>query len=241
MKIAIVGYGRMGKCIEQQAKNLGIEVGHIIDSTKELEQANFAPDEVVIYFTAPEVFQRNIAILAKKKVNVVVGTTGWYDDLESVEKLVKDNNIGFLWSSNFSIGVNLFWKIAAQSTAIFDKMKNYDVFLHESHHRMKEDAPSGTAITLSEKVLENSSTKKELKMINETGKVGESDLTISVTRGGNIPGIHSVFIDSPEDTIEITHTARNRDGFALGAVQTARWLNDKKGIFTMQDFLSELN
>ena len=240
MKIAIIGYGRMGKCIEQQAKKLNVELSQIIKSTEELQQASFAKDEIAIDFAVPETFMQNLAIFAEKKVSVVVGTTGWYDDLAKVEEIVKKAEIGFFWSANYSLGVNLFWRLAGQATKLMDKMDDYDVFLHEAHHRFKLDAPSGTAITLGENILKNSSKKTQLALTSATSAPKKTDLNISVTRGGQIPGTHSVCFDSVEDSIEIVHTARSRDGFALGSVKVAQWMNGKQGVFTMDDFLADL-
>jgi len=183
---------------------------------------------------------RNIEALAKRGLNVVVGTTGWYDQLPRVRDIVAKNKIGFFYTPNFSLGVQLFWKIVAQAAALMDGFEDYDVFGHEWHHAHKTDSPSGTAKRTAEIILQHLHRKKTLVTQTLMRAPRPEELHFTSTRGGDIPGTHRVTFDSPYDTIDITHTARSRAGFAAGAVRAAEWLKGKKGFFTMDDYLQDV-
>ncbi len=178
--------------------------------------------------------------MAATGTNLVMGTTGWYDEMTRVREIVEDSGIGFLWASNFSIGVHMFWKVLEEASKQFAKFPEYDVFGHEFHHNMKADSPSGTAKSTAEIVLKNSPGKKEISYETQHEKVSPETLHFSSTRGGKIPGTHSVYFDSAADTVEITHTARSREGFASGALRCAQWLNGKTGFFTIEDYLTSI-
>jgi 4-hydroxy-tetrahydrodipicolinate reductase len=250
MNIALVGYGKMG----QEIKNLATENHNIImvvDSksapepsgnfVKTLKEANFSTTDVAIDFTHPSVIKENIQIYCDKKVNVVVGTTGWTDDLAIIQKKVEDAGIGFLWASNFSIGVHLFWDMVRRGGELMNHFDHYDAFGHEFHHNQKADSPSGTARSTSQILLDTIDRKTTLVTNELNRKIEPNELHFSSTRGGSIPGTHSVLFDSPADTIEIKHTARNRSGFASGALLCAEWLKGKKGFFSIEDYLNNLN
>lgn len=231
MKIALVGYGKMGKIIDGIAVKRGHEVVARLKETPTVENLN-NPD-VVIEFSLPEVAFDNIKACLENKIPVICGTTGWLDKKAEIEKIAVDNDTAFLYGSNFSLGVNLFF---ALNERLADLMKNVDEYscqLEEIHHVHKKDAPSGTAISIAEGIIHNNPKFNAWKLEETQGK----ELGIFAIREDEVPGTHSVFYRSEVDEIEIKHTAFNRDGFALGAVVAAEWIKDKKGNFGMKDVL----
>lgn len=215
----------MGKEIELQAKQLRISISQIIDQKKDLQKATFKPDEVAIEFTSPEVCLQNLHELIEKKVPVVCGTTGWLNNIREIESLVKKNQGSFLYASNFSIGVHLFWKTLEQLSKSMNTFDQYNVSVREVHHTQKKDKPSGTAKTSAEIVS---------KYIHRV-----KNLDIESIREGTVVGDHHVFFDSAEDTIELVHKAKSRAGFARGAIACAQWIHDKKGFFSIEDYMKE--
>lgn len=230
MKIALLGYGRMGKAIEQ----IALERGHEIVIRKDVDpiDVDLSLADAAIDFSHPTAAFDNIKDCIDNKVAVVSGTTGWLDRFDEIKSYCEANNGAFIYASNFSIGVNLFFNLNAHLAKMMEQIKGYDVAMEEIHHVHKLDAPSGTAISLANDILE----KSEKKHWNiETAD--SDDLFIKVKREGEVPGTHSVSYTSAIDAIEIKHTAFNRTGFALGAVVAAEWLHGKKGIFNMKDVL----
>lgn len=228
MRIALIGYGAMGKLIERLAVDQGNEVGVIIDDS----DANLFAGEVAeklkgcdvaIEFTVGMAVRRNVEACVKANVPVVVGTTGWSEDRVLIENLVRDGNGTLIFGANFSIGVNLFYKVAEYAAELFSKFPEYESFIEEQHHSRKKDAPSGTALKLKE-VAE--------KHVN----IGR----IAATRAGSIPGTHRLGFDSAADQILLEHTARNREGFALGAIKAAEWIVGKKGFYEFTDVIEGL-
>jgi 4-hydroxy-tetrahydrodipicolinate reductase len=232
MKIALLGYGRMGKTIENIAKARGHEIVAIIDKDNPKDSLNGA--EVAINFSIPSAAVENITYALNEGVAVVCGTTGWLDSLTDIESLCTNKKGAFLYASNFSLGVNIFFALNEKLAQIMGQHKQYDVSLSEIHHTKKLDAPSGTAITLAEGILPY--IDKNAWALEEDAK--EIDLTIRAERMADVPGTHTVDYNSETDKISIEHTAHNRDGFALGSVIAAEWLNGKSGIFTMKDVLN---
>ncbi|VXC01898.1 MULTISPECIES: 4-hydroxy-tetrahydrodipicolinate reductase [Chryseobacterium] len=231
MKIALVGYGRMGRIIDEIASKRGHEVVARLKETPTAENLN-NPD-VVIEFSLPEVAFDNIKACLENKIPVICGTTGWLERKSEVEQLAVENETAFLYGSNFSLGVNLFF---ALNEKLADLMKNVDEYscqLEEIHHIHKLDAPSGTAISLAEGIIKNNN-KFDAWKLEETQ---DKNLGIFAIRENEVPGTHSVYYRSEVDEIEIKHTAYNRNGFALGAVVASEWIKDKKGNFTMKDVL----
>ena len=230
MKIALLGYGKMGKIIEK----LALEKGHTIiskinqDSSKE----ELLKADIAIEFSTPEAAVSNIKFCLENGIPIVSGTTGWLAHYDEMIKLCENRNGSFIYASNFSIGVNLFFSINEYVSNLMKPWKDYQVSIEEIHHTKKLDAPSGTGITLAEEIVKNSD-KKNWKL-NE-----EADGTIKITakRMDEVKGTHIINYDSNIDTISIKHEAHSRDGFALGALLAAEWLADKKGIFTMKDVL----
>jgi 4-hydroxy-tetrahydrodipicolinate reductase len=241
MKIAIVGYGKMGKAIEQVAQKFSIKISQIIKDQQDLINATFDKNEIAIEFTEPAICMENIKLLAEKKVNIVCGTTGWYDDMALVKKTVEQNNIGFAYSSNFSIGVNIFWRTVEQLAKLMNSVEDYDVAGHEIHHNHKKDSPSGTAIHTAEILLKNLDRKsKVLTQTTNDREILPEELHFTSARLGNVIGKHSVIFDSIYDTIEITHNSKSRECYAIGAIKTAKWLCNKKGFFDFQKHMEEI-
>lgn len=236
MKIALVGYGKMGKTIERIALERGHEVVLRISSSNQsdLIKDNLANADVVIEFTNPEAAFDNVRKCLMAGTPVVCGSTGWNEKLEEAYKICLENNTAMLQSSNFSIGVNVFFEINKLLAQIMNQYPNYEVSIEETHHTHKKDAPSGTAITIAERILEQLDRKKTWSI---TQPIVPSELSIVAHRIDEVPGTHNVKYSSDIDEIELIHTAHNRDGFALGAVVTAEFLQGKKGIFKMKDVL----
>lgn len=231
MKIALVGYGRMGKIIDEIALKRGHEVVARLKETPTAENLN-NPD-VVIEFSLPEVAFDNIKACLENKIPVICGTTGWLERKSEVEQLAVENETAFLYGSNFSLGVNLFFALNEKLAGLMKNIDEYSCQLEEIHHIHKLDAPSGTAISLAEGIIKNND-KFDAWKLEETQ---EKQLGIFAIRENEVPGTHSVYYKSEVDEIEIKHTAYNRNGFALGAVVAAEWIKDKKGNFTMKDVL----
>lgn len=225
MKIALIGYGKMGKMIEKNAVERGHEIVARINS-KEWDADAVRQAEMCIEFSRPEAAISNIRKLAELKKEVVIGTTGWYDQLELVRSIVENAGIGALYSPNFSIGINLMMKMVEHAASLMNAFDEYDVACIEAHHRHKVDSPSGTAEMIT-KGIEGS-----LKRVD---KVPTSSI-----RCGSIPGTHTVLFDSPCDTLSITHTARNREGFASGAVLAGEWLQGRRGLYTFADCMQSI-
>ncbi|AFL79744.1 dihydrodipicolinate reductase [Aequorivita sublithincola DSM 14238] len=230
MKIALLGYGKMGKTIER----LALEKGHsvVFKSSIDSSEGNFEDAEVAIEFSSPEAAVKNISKALEARIPVVSGTTGWLEKYDEMVKLCEKRNGSFISASNFSIGVNLFFSINEYAAKLMAPWKEYNVSVEEIHHLEKKDAPSGTAITIAEGILKHSN-KKNWKLNTSE----ENSLNIIAKREEDVKGTHLVSYDSEIDTISFVHEAHSREGFAKGAILAAEWLKDKKGIFTMKDVL----
>jgi len=237
MKIAILGYGKMGQEIERIAILRKHEVALIIDSIEDWEKdgGRLGEADVAIEFSQPDAVLDNIYHCFEANVPVVVGTTGWYEDMEQVRKDCLDREQTIFYSTNFSIGVNLFFELNRNLAALMSKWVDYEISIEETHHIHKQDAPSGTAIVLANDIIRNSERKE--KWVKEMSENPE-ELGIQSFRTENVPGTHRVKYESEVDSIEIIHTAKNRRGFAIGALLAAEWLPGKKGIYEMKDLLS---
>ncbi len=231
MRIALVGYGKMGKIIDEIATKRGHEVVARLNESPTFE--NLSNPDVVIEFSNPEVAFNNIKTCLENKIPVICGTTGWLTQKPEIEQIALANDSAFMYGSNFSLGVNLFFELNEKLAAMMKNFSEYNVQLEEIHHIHKLDAPSGTAISLAEGVLKNNEKFDAWKLEETEG----NQLGIFAVRENEVPGTHSVFYRSEVDEIEIKHTAFNRNGFALGAVVAAEWIQGKKGIFTMKDVL----
>lgn len=236
MKLALIGYGKMGKTIERIALERGHEIVSIIDvdNLADFKSEAFRSADVCIEFTIPHVALSNIRSAFESGVPVVCGTTGWTEALPELKEQIALNGNTLFWSSNFSIGVNIFMAINKHLAKIMNKFPEYNVEMTEVHHTQKLDAPSGTAITLAEGILEN--LNRKTKWSAETENSPE-EMAIQSIREGQVPGIHTITYESEVDTISITHDAKSREGFALGAVVAAEFTAGKKGYLTMSDLL----
>ena len=230
MKIALLGYGKMGKVIERIALERGHEIVLKKDESNTFDGLSSA--DVAIDFSVPSAAVTNISTCLNMGVPVVSGTTGWLEHYDEMVALCKEKNGGFIYGSNFSLGVNLFFELNEYLAKMMSKFDNYKVSMEEIHHTQKLDKPSGTAISLANGVIKHTD-KKNWSIENPTSE----DVFIDVKRIAEVPGTHSIFYNSDVDFIEIKHLAHNREGFALGAVIAAEWLSDKKGVFTMKDVL----
>ena len=236
MKIALIGYGKMGKAIEEIALEKGHEIVLKIDvqNNADFTKENLQKAEVAIEFTGPHSAYENVKKCIEFGVPVVSGSTGWLDKWNEISALCETHNACLVYSSNYSIGVNLFFELNKQLAKLMEPYESYDVRMTEIHHTEKKDAPIGTAISLAEQILANISRKKD--WVNAPS-LTPSDLVITSERIDPAPGTHTVAYSSPIDTIEITHTAHTRKGFASGAVLAAEFAKNKSGIFTMKEVL----
>ena len=237
MKIALIGYGKMGKAIEEIAVNRGHGIVLKIDEYNlgDFNRKNISAADVAIEFTGPHSAYDNVKRTLEFDVPLVCGSTGWLDKLDEIKKLCVERDGSFIYASNFSVGVNIFFEINKKLATLMAHQKDYEVQVTEIHHTQKKDAPSGTAITIAEQILENLKRKKT--WVNHISDNTE-ELEILSERTDPAPGIHKIKYSSAVDDIEIIHTAHSRQGFALGAVLAAEYIKDKKGIFSMKDVLS---
>src|SRR5215204_792552 len=229
MKIALIGFGAMGRLIRTLAENKNHEIAVIIDES----DANLSAEDLAeklkgadaaIDFSVAEAVVRNVRACLAARVPLVEGTTGWNAEREAVKKLVEEKQGAFVFGANFSVGVNLFYRITDFAVELFSKFDDYETFIEEPHHLRKKDAPSGTALKLKEIVAKHI----------------ESDFSVAATRAGNIPGTHTVGFDASADTVELTHTARSREGFAGGAILAAEWIAEREGFYEFTDVMNEI-
>jgi 4-hydroxy-tetrahydrodipicolinate reductase len=230
MKIAILGYGKMGKLVEVLARNEGLEIGPKLDihnnaGGQGITMPAMAGVDVAMEFSQPDAVVPNVEAAARLGIHLVVGTTGWSDSFNKVERIVRESGIGMVYGANFSIGMNLFYEIVAHAAQLMGKFPQYDPFLAEQHHRAKKDAPSGTAISL-QKILAP----------HFSGRTP----AIASTRAGFIPGNHQVGFDGEADTILLEHRVRNRQGLAQGAILAARWIAGKKGLYDFHSVFAQM-
>ena len=230
MKIALLGYGKMGKLVETIALREGMQVGPKLDINdnpggRGITAATMEGVDVAIEFSQPDAVLPNIEAAAHAGVHVVVGTTGWVDQRRKVEQMVLDSGIGLIYGSNFSLGMNLFFEIISHSARLIGMLPQYDAYLSEEHHRAKKDAPSGTALSLLDLMRPH---------------LTHPNLSIASIRAGSIPGTHVVGFDSEADTIVLEHRARSRQGFAEGAVLAARWIAGRKGFYDFRKVFREI-
>ena len=237
MKLAIIGYGKMGHEVEQVALERGHQVIVTIDNETEWSERLLLVEsaDVAIEFSHPSAALTNIHRTLETGIPLVCGTTGWYAELETIKDLCKEKNGTFFYASNYSIGANLFMAVNRYLARLMNNYNEYDVVMEETHHVYKADAPSGTAITLAEDIMANNGSKTNWTIDLPAQK---QELYIKPVRYRNTPGIHTVCWESTIDAIEITHTAKGRRGLALGAIIAAEWIKDRKGIFTMKDLLN---
>lgn len=241
-KIALIGYGKMGRMIQDLAETMPVQIVSIIDPHQEgcdseITNETLKDAEVCIEFSHPAVVIDNIRQVCACKRNLVVGTTGWNDRLDEVKNMVENSRVGMVYGSNLSIGMNLFYEIVEKSAEVFSRYDEYDAYGFELHHRQKADSPSGTAKELSNILLTALANKDKVQYEKVDRKIMPEELHFASVRAGFIPGTHNVGFDSEADTIELIHRVRNRRGFALGALKAAIWVAGKTGLFTFRDFI----
>jgi 4-hydroxy-tetrahydrodipicolinate reductase len=243
MNIALIGHGRMGAEIERAAlaRNITVKKIFTIDNNpggRALTPESLRGVDVCIEFTTPQAAVKNIEAVAKAGLPIVVGTTGWYDQLGVVRKVIETRGTGLVYAANFSVGVNILNHLVNCAGHLFDKYEMYDAAIHETHHRGKVDSPSGTALHLSQLLMKSIRRITTVVAGNPDGRIPPGGLSVSSTRLGNTVGEHSVVFDSEADTLEIVHRAKNRSGFAHGSLIAAEWIRGKTGVYTMEDVLT---
>ncbi|MBU8914237.1 MAG: 4-hydroxy-tetrahydrodipicolinate reductase [Spirochaetales bacterium] len=250
MNIAIVGYGRMGHEVERALTARGHTVSAVVDPVSPSDGSADLYDEVspralggcdvAIEFSLPEAIVSNAKAYAETGCPAVVGTTGWLHQLDEVRAVVEASEIGFVYGSNFSIGAHIFFAVSRYAASLVRNIEEYDLLIHEMHHREKKDSPSGTALTLAQSVLDVVPRKRRI----ETGRLDRApepdELHVSSSRVGSVPGTHTFTMDSAADTIEVRHQARSRGGFALGAVLAAEWIVGRTGFHSVESFVQAL-
>ncbi|MDI1242475.1 MAG: dihydrodipicolinate reductase C-terminal domain-containing protein [bacterium] len=229
MRIALIGYGRMGHAVRDLAEARGHDVPVIVGEAHQHMAAEMFPEtlrmaDVAIDFSSAEAVCRNVEACMLAEIPIVVGTTGWSDEMSDITAIVQKSGGAMIFGANFSIGVNLFYKVAEYAAELFARFPDYEAFIEEQHHSRKRDAPSGTALKLKE-------------VVEKHVTIGD----IAATRAGNIPGTHRLGFDSAADQILLEHTARSRDGFALGAIKAAEWIVAKKGFYEFADVLDSIS
>lgn len=226
MRLLLLGHGRMGKLVESLASEYDATIAAVVtraDAVKKLRDADFGPVDVAIDFTLADAVPRNLPLLAERRINAVIGTTGWAAQEPALREVVNRAGIGVLAAANFSLGLNLFQLVVEEAARRFAPHPGFGAWIHELHHAAKKDAPSGTAL--------------QLKTGMERAGYARP-IDVSSTRAGSIPGMHTVGFDGPADTVTLTHAVRDRAVFARGALEAARWLKGKRGWYTMRDFLT---
>ena len=233
MNIALFGYGKMGKMIEQ----LAMGRGHTITAKVDVDspEIDFTKVDVAIDFSTPDAAFDNLKRCFENQTPVVCGTTGWLDQYDEAINLCNTNATGFIYASNFSLGVNLFFALNEKLAKMMQGVEGYEATMEEIHHTQKLDAPSGTAITLAEGIIANHSKYNQWDLYT---KSASDAIPVTAKRIVRVPGTHTIDYSSQVDSIEIKHTAHNREGFALGAIMAAEWLKDKKGVYSMKDVLN---
>jgi 4-hydroxy-tetrahydrodipicolinate reductase len=234
MKIAIIGYGKMGKAIEQIAKERNHEIAIIIDKNDDINSIKNYKVDVAIEFSTPETAYENIKSCLNSNVPIVIGTTGWLHKYAEIENLCKQQNSSFIFASNYSIGANIYFEMNKKLAKIMNNQSNFEVSIDETHHIHKLDAPSGTAITIANDIIQEIERKKTWTL----AKQEENSIQINAIRKGEVFGIHTVNYESENDILQFTHKAKSRNGLAFGAVVAAEYIHNKKGIFTMKDILN---
>jgi 4-hydroxy-tetrahydrodipicolinate reductase len=241
LRLALIGYGKMGKEVERVAIDRGMEITARVDvDAPSLSTEGVQKADVAVHFALPPTVVQHVEELAKLRKPIVVGTTGWQSDREKVRSLVQLSGIGLVHASNFSLGVNVLYRILREAGTLLDRFQEYDVSVHEIHHKDKVDSPSGTAVSIANVLFSTIKRKREILSGSPDGKIRPEQLQVTSGRIGSVVGIHSVTFDSTADSIEIVHTAKNRTGFALGAVIAAEWIKDKQGIFTFDEVLEDV-
>jgi 4-hydroxy-tetrahydrodipicolinate reductase len=246
LRYGLIGYGRMGKEIQRLASEQDTSLQWIYDSNNPQHDNRpndtaLSDTDVIIEFTIPDAVLENIRYACSVKKNIIVGTTGWYDKIDEVRGMVEAAGIGLFYAQNFSIGIQLFLRMIKHVAKLMDQFPEYDISLHERHHNRKADAPSGTALKIAHDILDSVERKTKIYVENPDKVPVPEELYVSSERVGNVPGTHIISMDSNADSIQLVHSARNREGFASGAVKAAHWIKGKTGMYSIEDMIDELN
>ena len=245
IKVALIGYGKMGQIIDNIAPVCGAEIVSRIDpkapkaNWKDINEESLAAADVCIDFSHPDAVLNTLKKIAPSHKPVVIGTTGWYDHMGQVQDIVDKFGLGVIYAQNFSVGMNLFMKIVQNAGKLINGCANYDVAVSEIHHNQKIDSPSGTARAIANILLENNSRKKKLNCHLGNEKIAPDELQVSSVRVGTVPGTHTVLFNSEQDTITLTHQAHHRTAWAEGALTAAKWIRNKKGFYNITDMMEE--
>ncbi len=243
IKIGLIGYGRMGKLIKEISAKNNVEISNIFDPNLNnilSDNSDLSNTDIFIDFSTSENILKNAEIILKNKKKLIIGTTGWYDDMDKMKSLCNRYKGGIIVGGNFSIGMNAFYEIINFSSKLFNKLKDYDVYGWEQHHVGKSDSPSGTAKEISTVILNNIERKTIAQFNKLDRKIKPEEFHFASIRGGQISGIHNLQFDSIFDTLTLTHSAKSREGFATGAIEAAKWLLNKKGFFMYKDIFKEI-
>jgi 4-hydroxy-tetrahydrodipicolinate reductase len=245
MRIAIIGYGSMGREVEKALIQRGHSIAARVDPTQPADAKSLtgeiaAASDAAIEFSTPDAALSNAEGYVRFGLSAVVGTTGWYARLDEMKRILSAAPIGYLYGSNYSVGAHIYFALVAAAAELAGTSPEYDILGYEIHHKRKKDSPSGTALSIAKIITSANARKKELVTERLDRAVKENELHFASVRGGEFPGTHTVLVDSAFDTIELTHTARSRGGFALGAVRAAEWLSGRKGIFEVGDFIRDI-
>ncbi len=240
MNVALFGYGKMGKEIEKVLIERGHQITAIVGSNTDLSELNTDKIDVVIEFSTPQAAEKNISFCIKNQLPVVIGTTGWYDHLDQLSADCKANDSCMVHGTNFSIGVNVFFTINEALAKIMTANLGYECSVKEIHHTEKKDAPSGTGITIADDIIHHNAHYDSWENVNKSKISDPKVLSLESERLPDVPGTHVVSYENEIDRIDLTHTAKNRKGFALGSVLAAEWIKDKKGVFSIKEIMPEL-
>jgi len=240
-KIALIGYGAMGKEIHGLAEVHGCTVVQIFDADNPLSNADFASWDVAVDFSSADAIAANVELLCSMKKNMVIGTTGWNSQQERIHNTISKAGVGCVVGSNFSVGMQIFLRLTRTAAALLNSTPDYDIMVHEWHHKRKADSPSGTALTIANIVIGELDRKKHVATETMHQPADPEVLHVTSTRGGEIPGRHTVTIDGPFDRIDLIHDARNRSGFASGALRAAQWIHGKNGLYRFDDIFSNMS
>jgi 4-hydroxy-tetrahydrodipicolinate reductase len=246
MRVAIVGYGSMGREVEKVLLQRGHAVSGRVDPVQQGADAPGITEElarrsdIAIEFAHADAALPNAAAYARWGLSAVSGTTGWYGKLEELKKVLEGAKLAYLYGSNFSVGAHLFFALVAAASELANSCPEYDMLGWEIHHKRKKDSPSGTALSIAKIITTQSERKKKLVTERLDRAPAQDELHFASVRGGEVPGVHTVLLDSSFDTIELTHSARSRGGFALGAVRAAEWLVGRRGVYEVNDFIRDI-
>jgi len=239
-RVAILGYGAMGKEVERLAPSLGCEIVYIYDVEQPINELSPTDFDVAIDFTVPDAVMPNIETLCALKRPIVIGTTGWYQHMHDVRAKIHDADTGCVWGSNFSLGTHLFFRLVRNAATLVNGNSDFDIMVHEYHHSRKVDSPSGTAHTIVYDIMQRVDRKTAIVTETQHQRIDPHALHVTSTRGGSIVGKHIVTLDSPFENIEIIHNAKNRSGFAQGALLAAAWIAARKGCYDVTEIIDDL-